>query len=220
MSPPGQWPACICWCLGTNSRRGRMEKGKDRGVTGPSANIQVWHLELIPLPLILPFPPVVLIKVIFWERDVLFVQLMNPTILCGQMEMQAFQLAYVSISPCLFLLWKTPYGGRKALWPHIRVNCRTFPTKDNWQKVMNINLTLSCMRNDYLILSITSLHIRRSQVWKKYFIFINVYSTCWGTPILYSCLHHVAVFIHLGIFTQAPAAKSHRQNANVINLST
>lgn len=41
----------------------------------------------------------VLIKVIFRERDVLFVQLMNPTILCGQMEMQAFQLAYVSISP-------------------------------------------------------------------------------------------------------------------------
>lgn len=50
----------------------------------------------------LAFVFVVLIKVIFRERDVLFVQLMNPTILCGQMDMQAFQLAYVSISPCLF----------------------------------------------------------------------------------------------------------------------
>lgn len=88
--------------MGTNSQRGRMEKGTDRGVTGPSARIQVWHLEVIPLPLMLVFVFVVLIKVIFRERDVLFVQLMNPTILCGQMEMQAFQLAYVSISLCLF----------------------------------------------------------------------------------------------------------------------
>lgn len=62
--------------------------------------------------------------------------------------------------------------------------------------------------------------IHRPWVWKKYFIFINVYSTCWGTPLLYSRLHHVAVCIHLGLFTQAPAAKSHRQKANVIKPST
>lgn len=41
-----------------------------------------------------------------------------------------------------------------------------------------------------------------------------------GNPsLLYSGLHRGAACIHLGIFTQAPVAKSHRQKADVIKLS-
>lgn len=80
-------------------------------------------------PLLLPklvFMFVVLIKVIFQERGVLFVQLMNPGILCGQMEMQVLQLAYVSILRCLFLTMKKQLSKAKKL---VKVSAKLFLLK-------------------------------------------------------------------------------------------
>lgn len=77
----------------------------------------------------LVFVFVVLIKVIFRERDVLFVQLMNPTILCGQMEMQAFQLAYVSISLCLFPSVENSLPRQKRLVASYQIELLNFFTQ-------------------------------------------------------------------------------------------
>lgn len=52
--------------------------------------------------------------------------LMNPTILCGQMEMQAFQLAYVSISPCLFPSVENSLPKQKTFMAPYQIELRNF----------------------------------------------------------------------------------------------
>lgn len=173
--------------------------------------------------------------------EVLFVQLMNPTILCGQMEMQALQLAYVSILLCLFLNVENSLPRRKAFHP-CKSSCGTFSPQNNWLQLIrhrSRKVTSKCFMHvdrPNLCLSACAypcawvgsgwefyelqqaahacLRDIRKTIWKKYFIFINVYSTCVGeTPRLYSCLHHVAACIYitilLVIFTQALLANIH-----------
>lgn len=78
---------------------------------------------------------------------------MNPTILCGRMEMQALQLAYVSILLCLFLtVEKNSLPRRKAFQPY-KSSCGTFSPRNNWLELIkrrSRKLTSECsMRVDW-----------------------------------------------------------------------
>lgn len=132
---------------------------------------------------------------------------------------------YVYSSP-----WKTAYRGEKLFHP-CKSSCGTFSPQNNWLKLikhrsgkrttkcfMHVdqpNLCLIACVYQYALVGlawVTSglgcLRDIRKTIWKKYFIFINVYSTCVGKiPPLYSCLHHIAACIYIiilfVIFTQA-----------------
>lgn len=144
---------------------------------------------------------------------------MNSTILCGQMEMQALQLAYVSILLCLFLTLENSLPRRKA-FHSCKSSCGTFSPQNNWLELIkhrSRKLTSKCFIHAdrpnlcfgvwvwldpefYESQQVTRAYLRdlRKTMWKKYFIFINVYSTCVGEiPRLYSCLRHVTACIYM-----------------------
>lgn len=132
---------------------------------------------------------------------------MSPTILCGQVEMQALQLAYVSILLCLFLTAENSLPRRKAFHPCKRLWNFFTPKVIHWSQLdMNPwNLTASLVEVGTWISikkkrskgqTFLSRYIRTT-IWKKYFYFHKcIQYMCGRNPRLYSCLHHVAACIY------------------------
>lgn len=165
------------------------------------------------------------------REEALFVQLMNPTILCGQIEMQALQLAYVSILLCLFLTMENSLPKRKAFRlcrEDVEMCCGTFSPQNNWLNLIKYRCgkhtcsmpvewlhLCACMRLFFKQVVQALLRDVGQVIWKKYFIFINVYSTCVGENPLSLQLSASCCTLHiyyhmLVIFTQAPLANRHR----------
>lgn len=160
------------------------------------------------------------------------------------MEMQALQLAYVSILLCLFLTVENSLPRRKAFYP-CKSSWGTFSPQNNWLKLieqksgklpskcfMHVDRPTLCLSRPWvwwLLAGHTCMFKRHIKDHMKKILYFHkcIQYMLGEVPPLYSCLHHVAACIYIiilfVIFTQALSANiqkekntfSFHQNKNI-----